>query len=88
MRISYNPEDKNVIYASLGDPEKEMFRSLHIKLGVIKNSVKVMDRDGEGFEDSTERFTQLSEAKMKDVIFTGPAIKKVVCDLDFESKLN
>ena len=45
----------------------------------MKNFVKAMDREGEGFKYLTELFPRLSEAKIKG-IFTGPDIRKVIRD--------
>ena len=54
----------------------------------MKNFVKAMDREGEGFKYLTERFPRLSGAKIKEGIFTGPDIRKVIRDPEFEKKLN
>lgn len=39
----------NVLHASLVDPLKVYFSPLHIKLGLMKNFVLAMDRNGNGF---------------------------------------
>jgi hypothetical protein len=43
---------------------------LHIKLGVMKNFVKAMDRDGSAFKYLAQKFLRLSEAKIKEGIFS------------------
>ena len=50
--------------------------------------IRDRDREGEGFKYLTELFPRLSEAKIKEVIFTGPDIRKVICDPEFEKKIS
>ena len=76
------------MYDPLVDPKKVLLPPLHIKLGLMKNFVKAMDREGEGFKYLTEHFPRLSEAKIKEGDFTGPDIRKVIHDPEFEKKLN
>jgi len=44
------PGEKNVVNSSLVRPEKIFLSPSHIKLGLMKNFVKVMDKTGRGFE--------------------------------------
>jgi hypothetical protein len=48
---------------------------LHIKLGLMKNFVKAMDRDGQVFLYFQRKFPRISNAKMKEGIFIGPQIR-------------
>jgi hypothetical protein len=48
-RESLTPGKKNVTCKPLVDPKKVYLPPLHIKLGLMKNFVKAMDRDGQGF---------------------------------------
>ena len=45
---------------------------LHIKLGLMKNFVKGIDKTGRGFEYVRNKFPNLSYAKIKLGIFIGP----------------
>lgn len=88
LRSSFKPGDKNVLYSPLVDPKDVILPPLHIKLGLMKNFVKAMDKEGEGFKYLTLSFPQLSEAKIKEGVFTGPDIRKMIRDPDFEKMLN
>lgn len=87
-RKSYTPGEKNVLHEPLVDPNNVLLPPLHIKLGLMKNFVKGMDREGPGFKYLSESFPRLSEAKIKEGVFTGPDIRKVIRDPEFEKKLN
>ncbi|GBM44978.1 hypothetical protein AVEN_223060-1 [Araneus ventricosus] len=78
----------NVKYTPLVEAENILFLSLHIKLGLIKNFVKAMNKEGGGFKHLRGRFPQLSVAKLKEGTFVGTQIRKLICDSVFESKLN
>jgi len=60
----------------------------HIKLGLMKNSVKAMNKDGDGFLYLMNKFPRISEAKIKEGIFVGPQIRKVMQESTFEATLN
>ena len=49
-RTSLTPGQKNVVNPPLVLPEKIYLSSLHIKLGLMKNFMKGMDKTGHGFE--------------------------------------
>lgn len=74
--------------AHLVDPKKIFFPRLHIKLGLLKNFVKAVDRNGRGFMYLKEKFPRLSDAKMKEGIFIGPHIRELIKDENFEGQLN
>ena len=62
---------------------------LHIKLGLIKNFVKALAKqNSNGFEFLCEKFTELSQAKLKEDIFVGLQILEVFEDPEFENALN
>jgi hypothetical protein len=61
---------------------------LHIKLGLIKNSVNAMDRDVQGFLYLQRKFPRISDAKMEEGIFIGPQFRELMKDQDFERSLN
>ena len=45
---------------------------MHLKLGLMKNSVKAMDQEEAAFTYLWEKFRRLSEAKLKEGVFIGP----------------
>ena len=50
---------------------------MHIKLGLMKNFVKGMDKTGRGFEYVRKKFPNVSDAKIKEGIFIGPQIREM-----------
>ena len=75
-------------HPALVDKSKICLPPLHIKLGLIKISVKGVDKGSEGFDYLRQTFPKISEAKMKDGIFTDPHITQLFEDQDFIIKLN
>jgi hypothetical protein len=65
-----------VPHNDLGDKSKIYLPSLHIRLGLIKISVKAMDKESEGFAYLRQKFPIISEIKLKDGISFGPQIKQ------------
>ncbi|GFW17955.1 uncharacterized protein TNCV_2231361 [Trichonephila clavipes] len=70
IRKTLIPGVKNVEGQSLVDPKKILFPPLHIKLGLMKQFVKALDKEGECFKYLCEQFPGLSDAKLKSGIFT------------------
>lgn len=87
-RLNLKPGEKNVLYQPLVNPEKIYLPPLHIKLGLMKNFVKAMDRHGEGFHYLKRKFPKISDAKIKEGIFVGPQIRELMKDSQFEQLLN
>lgn len=87
-RKGLTPGIKNVLHQPLVDSEKVLLPPLHIKLGLMKNFVKAMDREGEGFSYLKSKFPRISEAKIKEGIFVGPQIRELLKQTCFETKLN
>lgn len=48
---------------------------LHIKLGLIKNFVKAIDKNGQRFSYLKEKYPKLSDTKIKEGIFVEPQIR-------------
>lgn len=86
-RENFVPGERNVKYIPLVDPKKVLLPPLHIKLGLIKNFVKSLNKEGDGFKHLRKIFPKLSDAKLKEGIFVGPQIRKLLNDPEFESKL-
>ena len=88
VRQALVPGSKNVKHEQLVDSEKNLLPPLHIKLGLMKNFVKAMDKNGEGFQYIKNKFPRISEAKIKEGIFVGPDIRQLMNDKNFESTLS
>ena len=61
---------------------------LHIKLGLIKQLGKALDKDGECFKYICRSFPGLSIEKLKAGIFDGPDIRKLMQDENFILSIN
>ena len=80
--------EKTFVSPSLVLPEKIYLPPLHIQLGFMKNFVKGMDKTGRGFEYVRNKFPYVCDAKIKEGIFTGPQIRELTQDKQFDEDLN
>nr|XP_022900293.1 uncharacterized protein LOC111413523 [Onthophagus taurus] len=71
----------NVLNKPLVRPASVILPALHINLGLMKNFVKTLNPEGPAFS------LQLSYAKLKEGIFFGPQIRKLINDKEFMSTL-
>ena len=69
------------------DRDKVLLPPLHIKLGLMKQFVKALSKDGACLS-CCAKFPSLSEAKLKEGIFIGPDIMKLISDLEFDNTMN
>ena len=67
---------------------KILLSPLHMKLRLMKNLVKVLDREGRGFAFLHQKFQQKSMEKIKAGIFHGPQIRELIKDTSFNDTLN
>ena len=79
-RIDFEPGSKNIILPPLMDPQKYLFPPLHIKLGLVKQYVKSLNKDGDCFEYLGEKFPAISDVKLKEGIYDGPQIRALFED--------
>ena len=61
---------------------------LHIKLGLMKNFTKALKNNESAFSYLRQKFPNLSEAKIKEGVFVGLQIRKVVKDPNFDKTLD
>lgn len=83
LRESLTVGKANVINESLLSREKIILPPLHIKLGMMKQFVKALDKDGECFKYICKTFPKLSMEKLKAGIFDGPQIRTLMKDANF-----
>lgn len=83
IRQSLQPGSKNVENPALVDTSKILLPPLHIKLGLMKNFVKAMEKTDEAFKYLIRKFPRLSEAKIREGVFVGPQIRKLLHDDEF-----
>ncbi|GBM36040.1 hypothetical protein AVEN_274445-1 [Araneus ventricosus] len=77
----------NVEHPLLADPHKIIIPPLHIKLGLVENLVKAIDKNGPAFKYLHEKFPRFSVAKIKEGVFVGPRINQLFRDPKFEKLL-
>lgn len=88
QRRGYVPGVGSLEHTPLVDPNKIFLPPLHIKLGLAKNLVKAMAKsNSNGFQYITRKFTNISDAKLKEGIFVGPQIRELIKDTGFEETL-
>ncbi|GBO11348.1 hypothetical protein AVEN_218456-1, partial [Araneus ventricosus] len=87
LRGALTPGEKNVINTTLLPPEKVLSPPLHIKLGFMKQFIKSLPKYGECFRYLCSKFPKLSEVKLKEGVFTGPGIRKLLSDSLFSETM-
>jgi len=87
-RTSLTPGEKNVVNPPLILPERIFLPPLYIDLDLMKNFVKGMNKSHRGLEYVWNKFINASDAKIKEGIFTGPQIRELMQDKQFEEDLN
>ena len=81
-------KERNGINDYLVDRDRILFPLLHIKLGLIKQFTKVLDKDGDCFTYLCHAFPGLTTEKLKAGIFDGPHILQLIRDPEFENSMN
>ena len=79
-RQGLGPGLHNVQSCPLAESKKILLPPLHIKLGLMKNLVKSMDREDRGFTFLQQQFPRISLEKLKAGIFDGPEIRGLIKD--------
>lgn len=88
QRSEFTVGVNNVKWEPLMDPQKVLMPPLHIKLGLIKQFVKALDKESAAFKYLHDLFPKLSEAKIKAGVFVGPQIKKIMESEEFPKMLS
>jgi len=79
---------KNIINDPMVDRDRILFPPLHIKLGLIKQFTKALDKHGRCFTYLCKTFPGLTIEKLKAGIFDGPQIRSLIKDPEFENSMN
>lgn len=87
-RHGLEPGSHNVQSRPLIEPQKILPPPLHIKLGLMKNFVKVLDKGGRGFAYLGQKFPRVSREKLKAGVFDGPQIRKFIKTLNSKNVWN
>ena len=77
----------NIVNGPLVEREKIILPPLHIKLGLIKQFVKALNKEGNCFEYICKLFPGLSIAKLEEGILDGPKIRKLIRDPNFSKTM-
>ena len=67
---------------------KIVFPPLHVKLGIMKQLVKALEKDGDCFKYICMKFPGLTIEKLKAEIFDGPQIRKLLNYANFCNFMN
>ena len=86
-RSHLQPGSFNVLSHALVNPQKILLPPLHIKLGIMKNFVKALDKKGRFVAFIKNKFPRISEAKLEAGIFDGPQIRELMKDTKFDEIL-
>jgi len=79
--------DKNIKNEPLVNRDHIILPPLHIRLGLMKQFVKALDKDGDCFNYIAKTFPGLSMEKLKAGIFDGPQIRKLMQDETFTARM-
>ncbi|GFS88860.1 uncharacterized protein TNCV_3569571 [Trichonephila clavipes] len=79
---------KNVINTPLVSQDRIILPPLYIKLGIMKQFVKALDKSGECFNVLSRKFPRLSIETLKAGIFDGLQIRQLVKDSNFQIVTN
>ena len=87
-RGSYIPGIANIQSVPLVEPKDVLMPPLYIKLGLMKNFVKALEKSNcNGFAFLCKKFPKISEAKLKKGICVGPQIREALKDPNFQKTL-
>ena len=87
LRESLTPGCKNILHPALVDRSNVILPPLHIKLGLMKQFVKALNKEGACFKYIQDKFPNLSAEKVKQGVFVGPQIRKLTKDPQFLSTM-
>ena len=82
-RTDWRPGTKNILHPSLVPQSKLLLPPLYIKLGLMKQFVKALDRDKDCFNYICNQFPAITTEKITAGVFTGPQIRKSFSDDKF-----
>ena len=87
LRESLTPGYRNISHLALVDRYNVILPPLHIKLGLMKQFVKALNKEGACFKYTQEKFPYMSAEKVKEGVFVGPQVRKLNKDMQFLSTM-
>ena len=82
------PGEKNLQAHPLVERSKIILPSLHIKLSIMKQFVKALNKDSDCFKYICTKFLESMIEKSKAIIFDGPQIRTLINDHNFPNFMN
>ena len=87
MREPLTPGYKNISHPAVVNRSDVILPPLHIKLGLMQQFVKALNKEGACFKHIQEKSPNLSAEKIKEGIFIGLQIRKLTKDPQFLSTM-
>ena len=87
LRESLTPGYRNILHPALVDRSNVILPPLHIKLGLMKQLVKALNKEDACFKCIQEKFCYMIVEKVKEDVFVGPQIRKLTKDAQFLSTM-
>lgn len=78
----------NVLKDALVPIEKILLPPLHIKLGLVKQLIKALDKEGACFKYIVSKLPSVSIQKLKAGVLDGPQIRRLINDEAFVDSMN
>jgi len=75
--------EHNIVRPALLERNKIIFPPLHIKLGLMKQFVRALNKEGDCFKYISQSFPGISSEKLKAGILDGSQIRKLIKDTNF-----
>jgi len=88
VREELVPGEKNVEAHPLVERSKIILPPLHIKLGIMKQFVEALNKDGDCFKYICTSFPGSTIEKLKAGIFDGHQLRTLIQDCDFPNSTN
>ena len=88
VREQMVPGEKNIQAQPLVERSEIVFPPLHIKVGVMKQFVKALNKEGACSKYICGKFPGLTIEILKAGIFNGPQIRKLMNDHEFSSSMS
>ena len=72
LREFLTPVHRNILHPALVDRSNVILPPLYIKLSLMKQFAKALDKEGACFRYIQEKFPNLSSEKVEEGVFVGP----------------
>ncbi len=77
----------NIVHRPLVRQQDILAPPLHIKLGLAKNFIKALSKEGRAFRYLCKVFPEITDEKLHAGILIGPQIRKLALDNEFDKRL-